>query len=61
MLVWSCLTIVLISDSDESVRREVGIMIPQFSFEHWKKTEEPLFQNGKVQFNEEKFIHIAHS
>ncbi|VVC32447.1 Hypothetical protein CINCED_3A008904 [Cinara cedri] len=46
------------SDSDESVRREVGIMIPQFCFEHWKQMEELTFRRGKVQFNKEQFIHF---
>ncbi|XP_025412468.1 nucleoside diphosphate kinase 6-like [Sipha flava] len=49
------------SDSDESVRKEVNIMIPQFSFEHWNQIEEPLFRNGKVQFNKDQFIHVLHS
>lgn len=45
-------------DSDESVCREVGIMMPQFSFEHWQQIEEPIFRSGKVQFNKEEFIHL---
>lgn len=48
-------------DSDESVRREISIMVPKFCFEHWKNIEEPMFRNGKVQLNEEKFFHFLHS
>jgi len=47
------------SDSDESVRREVNIMIPQFCFENWRQIEEPLFRNEKVHFNEKQFIHFT--
>ncbi|XP_022176331.1 nucleoside diphosphate kinase 6-like [Myzus persicae] len=48
------------SDSDESVRKEVSIMVPQFCFDQWKQTEEPMFRNGRVQFNDKQFIHSAH-
>lgn len=48
------------SDSDESVHKEVSIMVPQFCFNHWKQTEEPMFRNGRVQFNDKQFLHSAH-
>ncbi|XP_001944771.1 nucleoside diphosphate kinase 6 [Acyrthosiphon pisum] len=48
------------SDSDESVRKEVSIMVPQFCFDHWKQIEEPMFRNGRVQFNDKQFLHSAH-
>lgn len=50
-------TIDKILDSNESVCREASIVVPKFCFEHWRQVEEPLFRNGKVQFDEEKFIH----
>lgn len=46
------------SDSDESVRREVGILIPQFCFEHWKQIEEPILRSSNVKLNEEQFVHL---
>lgn len=46
-------------DSDESVHREVNIMLSKFCFQHWEQIEEPMFRNGKVQFNKEKFVHFV--
>ncbi|XP_050522140.1 nucleoside diphosphate kinase 6-like [Daktulosphaira vitifoliae] len=45
------------SDSDESVRREVGIIFPKFSFEHWEINEKPHFIRGNIKFNEKQFCH----
>jgi len=58
----TCYKIIIlnVTDSDESVRKEVSIMVPQFCFDHWKQTEEPMFRNGRVRFNDKQFIHSAH-
>ncbi|CAH0391898.1 unnamed protein product [Bemisia tabaci] len=45
------------SDSPESVQREIGILFPEFSEEHWLKEEKHHFENGTVYFDTERFIH----
>jgi len=34
-------------------------MVPKFSFDHWRQIEEPMFREGKVQFNEKEFVHFV--
>lgn len=48
---------VLFTDSPESVQREIGILFPEFSEEHWLKEEKHHFENGTVYFDTERFIH----
>jgi len=52
---------IFISDSDESVHREVNIMIPKFCFDYLNQIEEPMFRNGQVKFNKEQFVHLIDS
>ncbi|XP_050424002.1 nucleoside diphosphate kinase 6-like isoform X2 [Adelges cooleyi] len=45
------------SDSEESARREISILFPDFSFDRWQNIEEPHFRNGKVKFSDKQFVH----
>jgi hypothetical protein len=46
-----------VSDSAESVAREIGIFFPGFSIDRWFLEEEEYFKNGAVSLCAEEFIH----
>ena len=45
------------SDSEETALKEIAFFFPEFCYTSWSKTESRYFQNGKVIFNEEQFVH----
>ncbi|KAL3272357.1 hypothetical protein HHI36_013836 [Cryptolaemus montrouzieri] len=45
------------SDSPESAIREIKILLPDFDFNKWNKDEKIYFENNKVTFNSNQFIH----
>ncbi|KAE8747682.1 hypothetical protein FOCC_FOCC005662 [Frankliniella occidentalis] len=47
------------SDSVESALREIEVFFPSFDYEKWIVEDEPYFSSGKVQFDEENFVHRA--
>lgn len=51
----------MILDSEESVYREVSIMMPKFCFKNWALIEEPIFRSGKVKFDKNDFVHYINS
>ena len=44
-------------DSEESAKREIAIFFKEFDIQKWYKTEEDLFNSGKVNFDPLKFVH----
>ncbi|XP_022916292.1 nucleoside diphosphate kinase 6-like [Onthophagus taurus] len=45
------------SDSDESAKREISILFPDFNYDLWFKMEEESFRMEKVDFIENEFVH----
>ncbi|PVD23593.1 hypothetical protein C0Q70_16865 [Pomacea canaliculata] len=46
------------SDSEATAQKEIQFFFPEFDIEKWKTDEEPLFQSGKVQFDEKSCEHM---
>lgn len=46
------------SDSVETAKKEMEFFFPEFNPECWHLNEEKLFREGKVEFCEEKGIHV---
>jgi nucleoside-diphosphate kinase len=50
--------ICIISDSEESVKREIAILFKDFNIKDWYENEESYFQSKKLIFDPNLFIHI---
>lgn len=46
------------ADSEATAQKEIQFFFPEFDIEKWKTDEEPLFQSGKVQFDEKSCEHM---
>lgn len=47
------------SDSPDSARREIGFFFPNFDLVSWYEKQEPLYRNGQVMLDNEKWIHTV--
>lgn len=46
------------SDSETSVRQEIGVFWPDFDMDRWMTEEEPIYRQNQLTFVSDRFLHV---